>query len=260
MPVQGIPTYITADASGRFLYGVAREVNTSDDGRLNTYAIDQETGALTLIDSAITDYNPVYVGVEPSGMFLYVANNGNGTPGSATITIYDLDAHHGLPLSSAPSQMAPGAWGLAFPPSGRNVYAALRNSNITVPFRISFTNGGLSLAGPGVRAGFEPISIAVAPNEQDVYVAYKDSQSYGHIAHFEVNESALLVAPGDLYQEGYQPSCLDIDPQGKFLYSANASTSDISVFQIGEGGLLYPRSPAPCGQGASFVYVLERFQ
>lgn len=260
MPVQGVPSYIAADASGRFLYGVARAVNTSDDGRLNTYAIDQETGALTLIDSTITDYNPVYVGVEPSGMFLYVANNGNGTPGSATITIYDLDALSGLPLSSAPSQMAPGAWGLAFPPSGRLVYAALRNSNITVPFRISFANGGLTLAGPGVRAGFEPISIAVAPDEKNVYVAYKDSESYGHVAHFQVNASGLLMAPGDLYQEGYQPVCLDIDPQGKFLYCANASTSDLSVFQIGEAGMLYPRTPAPCGQGASFVYVLERFQ
>jgi 6-phosphogluconolactonase (cycloisomerase 2 family) len=260
MPVQGIPTYITADASGRYLYGVAREVNTSDDGRLNTYAIDQESGALTLIDSAITDYNPVYVGVEPSGMFLYVANNGNGTPGSATITIYDLDAHSGLPMSSAPSQMAPGAWGLAFPASGRIVYAALRNSNITVPFRISFANGGLSLAGPGVRAGFEPISIAVTPDERSIYVAYKDTESYGHVAHFRISDSGTLIAPGDLYQEGYQPTCLDIDPQGKFLYSANAGTSDLSVFQIGEAGLLYPRTPAPCGQGASFVGVLERFQ
>ncbi|MFM7283332.1 MAG: beta-propeller fold lactonase family protein, partial [Planctomycetia bacterium] len=101
---------------------------------------------------------------------------------------------------------------------------------------------------------------AVTPDERSIYVAYKDTESYGHVAHFRISDSGTLIAPGDLYQEGYQPNCLDIDPQGKFLYSANAGSSDLSVFQIDEAGLLYPRTPAPCGQGASFVAVLERFQ
>jgi|LakMenEpi03Aug12_release.lakeMendotaPanAssembly.Ray.scaffolds.fasta_scaffold01678_15 6-phosphogluconolactonase (cycloisomerase 2 family) len=258
--VQGRPTYICADASGRFLYGTASDVENEDDGRINTYSIHPQTGVLTLVDSIVTDSNPVYVGMEPSGAFLYVANNGNGLPGTATITIYELDAQSGRPSSSAPSQMAPGAWGLAFPPSGRTVYAALRNSNITVPFRISYTNGGLSLAGPGVRAGFEPVSIAVSPDERNVFVAYMDTTSHGHIAHFQVGEQGLLIAPGDLYQEGYQPSSLDIDPSGRFLYSANYSTGDISIFQIDEQGLLYPRGSVPCAEGASYVKVLRRFQ
>lgn len=259
-PVLGHPTFVTTDASGRFLYCVASDVDVENDGRLNTYAINPVSGALTLINSTGTSFNPVCAEIDPSGSFLFVANNGNDTPGTASIATYQLDGATGLPTSAGSPQVAPGAWALAFRPDGRILYAALRNSDITVSFRINAATGALTLAGPGVRTGSQPIAIAVAPNGENAYVAYRSQVSRGFVAHFNIDESGLIIAPGELYEAGDQPTGLAMDPSGKFLYSANYNSADLSVFEIGPTGELNARLPAPCGMGASFVMILKSFQ
>ncbi len=262
LAVQGKPWHIACDASGRFVYVAARDVLATDDGWIQTYALDAATGELALVGSTQVGARPAWTGTDPTGQFLYVANNGNGTSGSATISILRLNAQSGLPTSASPAQPAPGAWNVAFHPSGKYLYAALRNADVTVPFQIDSTDGSLQLVGGGVRAGLEPMAVRLTPDGRFGYVAYRNAGSAGSIGLYPVDPvTGALVAPASLFVDGLEPCDLAIDPTGAFLYVANHGSDSISAFAIGaQDGFLQTLTPVPSGLAPAALQLVEQRQ
>lgn len=259
---QGFPICAAADASGRFLYAAMREVTDPTDGWVNTYAVDGATGALTLIGSAASGFEPNWLGVDPTGQFLYVANTGNGVASSATIAVLRLSAATGLPTSGALTLPTAGIWSLGFHPSGRYLYAALHNTNSTVPFGINKTDGTLSALDSGVTGSAEPMSVVVTPDGRFAYVATRNGSGPGTIGLYSIDaESGKLVPPASPFLDGIAPLDLAIDASGRFLYSANSGTDSISAYAIqSNDGALIPLAPAASGLAPSSIALLQRWQ
>ena len=92
------------DPTGRFLY--ATYDVSANAGYVSGFAIDPSTGALSPILGSpfATGIDPNNVSADPSGRFLYVANIGNGSTGSDTISGYAIDPTTGAltPLTGSP--------------------------------------------------------------------------------------------------------------------------------------------------------------
>lgn len=256
----GEPISIVADASGRFLYAAMRGVVTPMDGFVNTYAIDPASGALVLQGSSACGVEPNWIGLDPTGQFIYVTNIGDGSQGSETIAVFRLAAITGLPTGPVVSQPASGIWSLGFHPSGRFLYAALRTTNSTLPFQIDQADGTLSVAGPSVAFAQEPMSVAVTPDGRFAYIAYRNNGGMGSIGLYPIDATTgALVPPASPFIDGIAPVAVAIDVTGRFLYTANSGTDTISAYAIGANdGFLQPLTPAPTGLEPSALALLQR--
>ncbi len=261
-PLNGVPIRVSADASGRFLYVAARAVIEPTDGYVFTYSIDATSGGLTLLNSVASGSEPNWLGTDPTGEFLYVANAGDGTPGSASIASFRLDPDSGFPTSLSVSDQPSGVWSVGFHPSAKYLYAALRTTNATQPYKIDRSNGMLTPGGTGPETVQEPMSVAVTPDGRWAYIANRNSGSAGTIGLFAIDqETGGLIPPPSIFLDGIAPVDLHIDPSGRFLYSANSGTDTISVFSIqSSDGFLQPLTPAPTGVSPSALVLLQRWQ
>ena len=100
----GGPWSIAVDPKGRFAY-VANVANDT----ISAYAIDGKTGALTAVpgspfpqDPTLSGERPVSLAIDPSGMFVFVANYY-----FQTVRAYRIDQNTGA-LSQAPGVSLPG--------------------------------------------------------------------------------------------------------------------------------------------------------
>ena len=262
LSTSGIPISIDADASGRFLYVATRGVADPNDGFVSTFGIDGTSGALTLLGTVSAGFAPNWLGTDPTGQFLYIANTGTGATGSATIQVFRLAAQTGLPTGSSVSQATAGVWTLGFHPSGRYLYAALHNSNSTVPFQISQTDGSITALDGGVQSTLEPMSVALTPDGRWAYVASHNGAGAGTVTLYEVEQtSGKLLMPGSPFVDGNTPLEMCMSTSGQFLYTANSGTDSISSFGIQSAdGFLAPLASTPAGLAPSSLALLQRWQ
>ena len=94
--LNGAPSGLAVDLSGRFLYATDSNLNY-----VVAFSIDNSTGALTPLPGSpfASGAGPWGAFVHPSGKFLYVTNNGEGT-----ISAYAIDSSSGslTPISGSP--------------------------------------------------------------------------------------------------------------------------------------------------------------
>jgi 6-phosphogluconolactonase (cycloisomerase 2 family) len=88
------PTYVTVDPSGRFVY-------VAISAEISAFAIDGETGALTMVPGSpfLMKGEPHSIAVDPSGRFVYVANYY-----AKHVSAYAIDGHSGAltPVTGSP--------------------------------------------------------------------------------------------------------------------------------------------------------------
>jgi len=246
--VPGNPFHVAIEPSGRYAYVATRDVLTVGDGAILTFRLSASVDDLTLIDQRAAGSTSCAVAIEPTAQYVYVANAGNGTPGSATISTFRLDPVSGIPSAVGSPVSAPGIAGLAFHPDGRSVYGVLRGADALARYSIDTATGALSVIPPATGTGFEPSSIAVDPRGRFVWAAYMGNAAAGQIDVLPVLGDSSLGAAIQQIVDGNDPMSLGIENSGRFLYAANRSSNDISVLAVGaEDGLLEARTPALAG-------------
>jgi 6-phosphogluconolactonase (cycloisomerase 2 family) len=153
-------------------------------------------------------------------------------------------------------------WSVGFHPSGKYLYAALRTTNATRPYKINRQDGSLTSPTAPTQVVQEPMSVAVTPDGRWAYIANRNSGSAGTIGLFAIDQqTGALIPPASPFLDGIEPVDLRIDPSGNFLYSANSGTDTISVFSIqSSDGFLQPLTPAPTGVSPSSLVLLQRWQ
>jgi 6-phosphogluconolactonase (cycloisomerase 2 family) len=246
-PTTGQPWSLALDPSGRFLYTLRRHVEELDDGWLSTHALDVTDGSLHFVADQPVGPRPTYVGIEPSGIHLYVANI--GAPSS--IQAFRLDALTGLATASAPPSPAPGVHALAFHPSGRSLHAVLRTSQTLVQYALDPTTGQPIAISGGARSGRDPVALAFTPDGRHAYAAYEDIQNLedgGHLSHFRVDPTGRLETPSTPYQDGQHPAALLVTPCGRYVHAVNAGTNTLSTLALDPTtGQLLPLPSTPTG-------------
>lgn len=164
-PFPALPSYSMAvDPSGKFAYVPNFSGFILVPGSVQGYTIDSTSGALTPISGSPvpTGPNPTSIAIDPSGKFVYVANDDYPLPGN--VLGYTINSSTGAltPIPGSPFTAGAEPVSVAVDPSGRFVYVANNLSNNVSGYTIDPTNGVLTpICGSPFPAGVAPRSVAI---------------------------------------------------------------------------------------------------
>jgi 6-phosphogluconolactonase len=246
--------------SKKFLYAVLR----SEPFKVLTFAIDPETGSLTLKASAPLPDSMCYASVDATGRFLFTASYGGD---KIAVTPIGEGGLIGAPASQI---LQTGQYAHSILPSRSNkfVYSACLGADQIMQFKFDAATGNLAPNNPPfvkVRAGHGPRHLAFSGDDRFLYVLNELS---GHVSQFTIEAakgtltetgSASSVPASAGLEQGHARSPVSgaaasedetpriwaadvqITPNGKFLYSTERTHSKIALFAIAQdiGKLAY---------------------
>ena len=250
------PVSVAVDPTGRFVYTAnltfgevaAFQIDPAGSGALLTISCDFHKPGCSGFVNFAAGTNPFSAHVDPSGKFLFVANQG-----SNDVSIFDIDPGTGRPANKravrgrvGPAELAmtQGSSPVTFTPK----FAYVSNSDDgTVSQYGVGTNGALTPLTPATAAaGNVPESIAVDPGGKFAYVV---NAADGDVAEYSIGAKGILtpLVPATA-RAGSNPLSVAIDPSGRFAYVANESGTTISQFSVADG-VLDPLAVATAGTG-----------
>ena len=248
-PTTPLPVSIALHPSKNFLYVPNQTSNT-----VSGFNIDHIAGVLTPIGTAqpptpacvapATCSNPIGVGVNSGGQFLFSLNQGSASPAvAASISVFNIDATRGLlsPVAGSPfafaSLVAPNPQFLVVSPTAGFLYVS--NGTLSTISAFSIGSGGAltELAGSpfSLGAGATATGLAIDAKGQFLYAA--DSAN-NKIASFNIAGGGTLgAAAGSPFAAGTTPVAVAVDSTSTFVYSANKGSNDVSAFKSTSGSL-----------------------
>jgi len=124
------PLGVAVDPTGRFVF-----VTNFSGATVQAYTVNQSTGALTAVGSAIAaGTNPYGIAVDPTGRFVFVANQSD-----ATVQAYTVNQSTGALTFVGVVATAAGSFprGVAVDPTGRFVFVGNGGGNTVQAYRIN---------------------------------------------------------------------------------------------------------------------------
>jgi 6-phosphogluconolactonase (cycloisomerase 2 family) len=275
------PAWLAFDPSRTHLYS-ANEVRNfagTDSGSVSAYAIDLESGRLTLLNTVSSEgAGPAHMSIHPSGKFALVANYQGGTVavlpisahgelGAATHVVHDEGVLGPQHAASAPAGSfaisghdRPHAHMIESDPAGRYVFASDLGLDRIFIWRFDAENGRLIPNDPAsvpLPPGDGPRHFAFHPQgrwfyslqeEASTLVTYDYDASSGKLSAKQTISSLPKGFTGTNFT-----SEVMVFADGRFLYAANRLHDSIAWFTIGATGTLafageewtrgdYPRS------------------
>lgn len=254
IPSQTNPTALTINEDGTFLFSASPNAN-----RITSYSIDRESGRLELLGSFATAATlnqgilPQDIQIDPTGRFLYTANQGDDTISAFSIdTTGNLTALTGSPTNAreVPTQSVL-LNSLRIHPTGRFLYSVnLLGKNIGIfNLEVDGANAGQISATPTFEQVFQddpdnsaPGDLAIEPSGRFLYVVDRKG---GVLRFWRINQTdgTLAVVPSESNvfenplvlsqnETNSNPFAVRVDPTGRFLYVLNYNSKTISLFTI----------------------------
>ena len=141
------PNAVTADPTGKFVYGVS-------SSNVYGYAVDPTTGALTPVAGSpfsTSTNSATSITLDPTGKFVYVGGNASGSS-QDIVSAYAIDATTGAltsiagsPYSQSPTNAT--TTSVKVESSGKFLYTTFGNSDAIKVYSIDASTGSLSSAG-----------------------------------------------------------------------------------------------------------------
>jgi DNA-binding beta-propeller fold protein YncE len=223
---------VAVDPSGKFVY-VGNSGAGDTAGSVSTYTLNSTDGTLTLTGTVTAPCNSLAMGscspsslaVDPSGKFVYVANEGGFSPTS--VSMYAIDAGTGRLKFLGTVAVDGRAVAVTVDPSGKFVYVADGGQNSDGSFyvsmyRVDAATGGLTSIGK-ILAGTSPQSIAIHPSGKFAYVVSSDGVSMYTVDSTTGSLTSISTVAG-------AASSIVIHPSGKFAYVTNSD--GVSMYTI----------------------------
>jgi len=253
-----------------YLYMLSSKNNP---GQVNVYWVDSETGVLKQIpDSPYpAGRNPVGIAMAPNGLTLYVINHDDNTVESFGIgTDAKLYPQHNYTTpGSEPVAIGINAAGtfLFVVDYYQPVYTDLNPGPGAIIVYPINSDGSLGAAvaqtlPSGATASYYPIettpsAISVLPNGGEIFVTDEllTAVNGGKVGQGAVEALAVsssgVIAPvtGSPYPSGTTPSALSTDPAGGYLYVADSTENQLTIYPISSNGALATASPAVAATG-----------
>ena len=242
------PTFLALHPQRPLLYAVERQWRDAQrpDGAVSAFAVDPETGRLTLLNrQSSAGLSPCYVSVHPGGRYVFVANyasghvaalpiEADGRLGEATSAV-----HHQGSGPDPRRQDGPHAHFISPDPTGRFVLACDLGIDKVMVYRFDAAAGRLvpndsphGQANPG--AG--PRHLAFHPSSRFVYVINElDSTLSAFAFDAERGALALIETVSTLpagFTEPNHPAQVVVHPSGRFVYGSNRGHDSIATFAI----------------------------
>ena len=192
------------DASGHFLY-------QPDSGTIDTYSIDQTTGALTLLPAqpaAVPVGN--FSAASPDGRF--IVNEGNGL-----IEAFSINTATGQLTLAAPPIPTGGSGGpMTISADSRFIYVANTNESTVEVFNIGPAGVLAPTLGSPFAVDAKSAGITLSPDGRFLYLAF-GSPDTGHVKGWAVNPDTGNFAPiaGASLSNA---NTINVDHSGLFAY------------------------------------------
>ncbi len=214
-------------ADHRLLFAV-----NAGSGTVSSFAVDGSE--LTLADTQPSGGSAPSA-LAQSGDLLYVLNSG----GSGNVSGFHVSAHgHLRPIANSTrdlSDTAAGATSLAFSPNRQFLVVTERATNNIDVFRV-LDDGSLSTIQVNPSADAVPFAAVFAPNGALIVGAASNFVSSYQLHH----DRTLSPITASLPTLG-KATCWDVvTPSGRFVFTANAGTANLSGFAIARDGSLAP--------------------
>ena len=249
-PTTPRPVSIALHPSKNFLYVPNLTSNT-----VSGFTIDHVSGVLTPIGTALPPTpvcvspavcaNPIRVGINSGGQFLFVLNQGSTSPAvPASISVFSIDTARGLLTAVAGS---PFAFASLAAPNPQSLVVSPTASFLYVSNGVGHTISAFSIGGGGALTELTPAvtvpsststaatvaGLAIDPKGQFLYAA--DSAN-NEIASFSIGGGTLtsVAAP---FPAGTKPVAITVDSTSTFVYVANQGSNDVSAFKAASGVL-----------------------
>lgn len=233
-PTDHRPMSIVIDPTGLYAFVGMDDLIVNEPTRAVSYRIDQNSGALTLIDSheaGLLSGATMDLAVHPSGNTLYFpgGNNTNVLPYSVARDSGMLGPMSGLPTDGAPLD-------ITVHPNGRFFYATKLNgvNQDLTPGLVSGLidlNNGLLSAVASEPAGICP-RITIHPNGQH---AYAISYTLGKfIYHYTIDpvDGHLTLRDSTTVAPNSAPWNIEFHPSGRFAYVVDQNEPTIEIFSV----------------------------
>ncbi|HZD92944.1 MAG TPA: beta-propeller fold lactonase family protein [Candidatus Sulfotelmatobacter sp.] len=248
------PVSLALHPSKNFIYAANQTANT-----VSGYSVDHTNGILTPVGSALPPTpvcsstsvcsNPVSIGINSAGTFLFTLNQGVASTVPASISVFSIDTTRGLltPVAGSPfpfaSLVAPNPQFLTVSPNAGFLYVSNGVSGTISAFSIAASGALSEVAGSPFTAGASMAGLRIDPKGQFLYAA--DSVN-SKIAGFTVAVSgALAPVAGSPFTTDLGPVSLAIDSSSAFLFCANQGGASATVFKITSGALTQVGAPYP---------------
>lgn len=239
--------------SGPILYAA-----NGGDPSVSALTIDAKTGSLTPVAGSpfpvVNDSTGTWdMAASPDNRFLFVTNSG-----TTVIHVYAISPRSGALTEVAGSPFAADANinGLNVTANGRFLLAA-GNSNEGVQgplevFAISGTGAITQVGGSPFTANASVSDIRSNCSSNRVFTA--DNGSAYDDAYRMSDEGGLTPVPGSPFYNGATgngPNSWDLalDPSGKFVFTSDSFSGDITSFTVGPNGALSPANTSPFSAG-----------
>ncbi len=250
-PAQEATPVASADATpvsgGQFMYvgsytrdAVEEGANAAELG-ISVFAVDPETGALTPIQTVVSD-NPSFVAMHPSGQFLYAVNENADYDGadSGSIESYGIDPASGeLTLINRESTAGAIPAHLAVDPSGDHVVVAnyIGKNFVVLPINddgsLSPVSGTFDITGSGPNPDRQeaPHPHATTFDPGGNFVAAADL-GVDKVLIFDLNEDdgTLELVSETAATPGAGPRHVAFNPTGTILYVLNELDATIVAY------------------------------
>ncbi len=182
---------------------------------------------------------PFSITVDPSGKFVYVANDL-----SDNVSQYTIGPDGSLtPMTTPTVPAGSGPFSITVDPSGKFVYVANDLSDNVSQYTIGPDGSLTPMTTPTVPAGSGPFSITVDPSGKYAYVANEVNvaNESGDISQYTIGSDGSLTpmtTPTVTAELGARS--VTVDPSGKYAYVANDGSTTVSEYTIAPDGSLTP--------------------
>lgn len=248
------PAYVCATPDGRALYAV--NWKTEEAAKADTvtaYAINKESGALTLLNKASAGGGlPNEVIVAPGGKLAMVTNFGNTGNGIdrnnsslAALPIqadgklgapFYVDHHTGAALSAKQTTGAK-THGVVFTKDSRLAFVAELGLDRVYIYHVDPAKLTVTPANPPyvtVAGGSGPRRLVLSPNENFLYVNHETDSK---VSVFAIDGATIKeiqqipTLPPD-FKDRNSTAEIQIDKAGRFLYVSNRGADSIAVYSV----------------------------
>lgn len=241
------PTALAITPSNTFLY-------VAGPGAIYVYTINSD-GSLKASSSgaAVAIVNVASIDVSPDGKWLFGLDNTQTTLDQFQINTSTgaLSSVAATPYAVTNAVVVPKMVRVA--PTGNFVFAALGTGGDYV-FSLNTTTGAVVTAANITLGSAQTSDNALAIDSSGSHLYIARSGLNGGLAVYNIQASGLPTEiSGSPFTTGAQPSAVQIDRSGKFLYTANRADGTITGFAIGSTGALATLAGSPYASGSQVI-------
>ena len=250
---------------------------TSNDGQIETYAADSQSGALRMVDTAVSSggVNPVAMAVTSDYANLYVANSGSnnivhfGIGIDGTLTAKDtITLASGTPIRMAVNTAGTYLYVISYTPSATANSAALTEYALSsgtigsvaasVQLNLSNVSGGAYSSDVIVPTGITVLANSSNVTGNAVFVSAYDLSAYnpggattsnanpGWVFGFTISSTGALTASTSgnpavtvsPWTAGVKPTAIASDPADRFVYVTDFAQDQLIGYTIIDGSVL----------------------